>query len=343
MIIIKTPYKIYKLIKRSLLKLYVMIKNIPNFYRDQILSFQHYIINFKYNLHNLTEININLGLYHLYKHNINDAILRFKLVNILFDKNNVTAHYWLGWSYFLKNNFQKAINHLQQSKIEDATTLLYFIEHIEGIIYIPASIRRQYRELETEYYIKHFPGKKINLATIFIQKTLAQITQLPNQYNILELGSNIGLIAPLIKKRFPDHFTLTGIEDSKRMIELTKSHYANNMIYTQLIDSNLEHFIHDNKDKFHLVLSFCNLAFSATLEDYFYSIYLMMETSGYFALCFLSGADTIFCQKRKTFVYNAYKLRDLLNEKYFTCLSIDGLNAGTEGEYSIIICRKLEL
>lgn len=56
---------------------------------------------------NLLETNYNLGLKHLEKGNLSDAIFRFKFIK-KFWPHHLDAHYQLAYCYFLKKNFPQS-------------------------------------------------------------------------------------------------------------------------------------------------------------------------------------------------------------------------------------------
>lgn len=55
---------------------------------------------------NLLQTNYDLGLKHLEKGNLSDAIFRFKFIK-KFWPHHLDAHYQLAYCYFLKKNFQQ--------------------------------------------------------------------------------------------------------------------------------------------------------------------------------------------------------------------------------------------
>ena len=64
-------------------------------------------------LKDLKKTNYELGLYHLKQENYSDAIIRFKLIKILF-WNSIEANFYLGKIYFLQQNFNKSYYYLNK-------------------------------------------------------------------------------------------------------------------------------------------------------------------------------------------------------------------------------------
>ena len=106
---------IYNFLKKLISSCYHFIINIPNWYKTKNKFCKAYISDFHNRLNNLSTTNLDHGIYHLNKLQLNDAILRFKLVTKFLDKENKVEHYWLGWCYFLKNNYEQASSHLAQA------------------------------------------------------------------------------------------------------------------------------------------------------------------------------------------------------------------------------------
>jgi tetratricopeptide (TPR) repeat protein len=332
---------IYAGSKRGIKSCYYAIRNLPFWYKSKIKEFKYYIATFKYRLSHLSETNLELGMHHLHKQNINDAIIRFTLVDKFLNPNDRLANYWLGWCYFLKNNYKKAIYHLQKASYSDQVKLGQFLENYSNYVEIPAEIWRQYRDFTAQYYPTSFRSDTINLPYSFIQKTMDKIVALPDSYSILELNSNIGLAGYEIRKRFPDSFTLTAIENSSAMNDLVNLYYPKLNIYDQLINSPVKDFLHNTQNKFDVILSFCGLSFTKDLKHYFECIYNISNNDGYFAFCLPVSKKTELSLKRKEFVFNSEEIKAAIDLSKFTTLGVNELSLGINNKYSIFICRKL--
>ncbi|WP_342270800.1 palindromic element RPE1 domain-containing protein [Rickettsia endosymbiont of Orchestes rusci] len=256
--------KITSTIKDKIKLYYYKITNIPNWCKNKILDSTNYYNDCKHKLSHLKETNFELGIDHLYKGNLNDAILRFKLVDKFFARADPKIYYWLALAYFLKNNYSTALDYTQKSSTEDKTQLGTFLQNYKNAKEIPGAIWQQYRDLTARYYTNSFRNENnIHLPYSFIHETINQITDLPDNYNILELGSNVGLIGYEIQKRFPESFSLTGVESSTVMNNLLSVYYPNTEIYDQVFDVSIPDFIKQTSDKFRPL---AELAYSQEFE-----------------------------------------------------------------------------
>jgi len=318
-----------------------IIKRFSSWYKIKIFALINYFVDIHYKIRHLKETNFKLGMQHLYKNNLNDAILRFQLIDKFFAPNDQQTNYWLGWTYFLKNNYAKSLFHLQKSSEADQIKLASFLQNHDDLLEIPPQIWQEYRNIIAEYFTNYSFGiNKMPLPYTFVTKAISNITKLPNNYNILELGSNIGLIGHEIKKRFPSNFILIGVENSERMNDLAKKYYVNNNIYDQMLGVSIPSFLQQNTSTFDVVLSCCSLSFTKNLLSYFNLIYSTINQLGYFIFCLPINKVTIFSLKRKEFVYSIEDIKEALGQTRFTILDIDQLNSTKNDRYCIIFCKK---
>jgi tetratricopeptide (TPR) repeat protein len=135
-------YNFYNLSKTTICSSYRFIKNLPNLYRTKSSEFKNYLADFRHKLSNLSDTNYDLGLYHLHRQNLNDAIIRFKLIDKFLRPDDPKANYLLGWCYFFKNKAEKAIHHLNKAKakLEDKVKLGVFLENYNKCADIPDEI-----------------------------------------------------------------------------------------------------------------------------------------------------------------------------------------------------------
>lgn len=314
------------------------LRNLPSLYRNNRKLLSNYIRDIKYKLKNLTPVNLELGIYHLHHNNLNDAILRFNLVRKFFDVDNKTANYLLGWSYFLKNNYEKASNYLALSGNVDDVGLLHFIKNSSACNKIPAPILRQYKNFTAQQFVNNFFSKDIHLPYRLAHKILLHITHLPNQYKILELGINAGVVGIEIRKRFPDHFTLTGVEDAQQMIDLSDAYYPNTKIYDSLIKSSIEDAI-DDVSQFDIILSLCNLSYTQDIESLFKKIYCKLNDNGYFGCCLSIGNLTTFSKEHKKFIFDMKTIQNAISNSQFKSLVIDKVGIA-KNHYVILVLSK---
>ncbi|HJD55667.1 MAG TPA: methyltransferase [Rickettsia endosymbiont of Pyrocoelia pectoralis] len=328
-------------IKEQIKYYYLTIINIPNLIKNKILGFKNYLNDCKYKFNHLSETNYELGLDHLYRGNLGDALLRFKLVDKFFSPNNSKVYYQLGWTYFLKNNYPKAIEYLEKSHEKYKAIFINFLKNYKEATEIPTEIWGKYRDLTAKYYPNIFNNdKNIHLPYRFVNESLKQITDLPDNYSILELGSNIGMVGSEVQKRFPESFTLTGVEISELMTELQETYQPNIKVYDQIYNISINDFLKQNTNKFDIILSFCSLTFTKDLSEYFNSIYSLLNKNGYFSLCLPITSNTQFSVKRKEFIFNLTEVNNILQNNNFTILVSEEIILAENNKYSIIVCKK---
>lgn len=332
----------YGSIKDKIKSCYHSCQNFPSWYMGKIFTFINYFIDVKYKVTHLQETNFKLGIEHLYRNNLNDAILRFKLVDKFFSTSDHQANYWLGWTYFLKNNYEKALYHLQKASEVDQVKLGTFLQTYNNLSEIPSAIWHQHRNLTAEYYNNKFcSNNQLYLPYSFISRTMSNITDLPDNYHILELGSNTGLVGCEVKKRFPDSFTFTGVENSEIM-NVSALHMN---IYDHILEVSIPDFIKQNSNnyesnKYNVILSFCTLSFTKNLSAYFNDIYSIVDKLGYFAFCLPINKTTNLSLKRKEFIFAIIDIKEALDQTKFTVLSSEELVIEKNDKYYMVVCKK---
>lgn len=346
----------YNFLKEKITFFYRFFKDLPDFINKKRSEIKNYITDLNYKLKNLKEVNLKLGKYHITSGNINDAILRFKLINKFLSPNNLEANNWLGWCYLLKGDTEKAIKCLEKSSSIDKVKLGEFLKKHAATDYIncrevPVDIWRQYRNLIAGYYAdRFFNSKGIHLPFSMTQQIMEVITELPDQYTVLELGSNIGLLGDEVRRRFPDSFMLIGVECSNSMMELVEKYYPKSNIYDQIIEESPKSFIekavNSNEDKFDVIISYCGLTFVKDLQPYFNSIYSILETGGYFAFCLpvlnttADRQNAVFSYKYGEFVFSEADVEKALSTCKFQLLKYKKFSLDKNNEYSVYVLLK---
>ena len=328
---------IYSSIINSIKHAYSFLSNAPALYKENLSKIKDYIEDFKYKIKNLREANFELGLYHLSKLNLNDAIIRFKLIDKFLNKNDSQANYRLGWCYFLKRNFNSSLYHLRKSGEADATELKSFIEDYSGYSEIPEKIFEQFRDfsLASKSYFDRFEHEQAYLPTMFIQKVLEKISDLPDEYNILEINCGVGLAGIEAKKRLPDHFKLTGIEVSEKMLSVAD---LTGDIYDELLNTSLKKFVSTPITyKFDIIMSLCGLIAAKDFRSYLNDINLVLNNNGYLACCLPAPVKNQDLLKTMEYRYNLDEVEEACKSNDFILLGQDELELGINNKYYIYI------
>lgn len=316
------------------------IMSIPNFFRQQFKRFTDDIKKLRYKLKNLTESNLDLGVYHLRCRNYNDAIFRFKLVDRFLDPDNKLANYWLGWTYFMKQDYSKSIVCLTKAKEVDEIGLLSFVKSIDSTTFIPSAIQSMHRDIIADIIVDKYVTEEQNLIVELVSEFNNQAKNLPEEYSILELGANIGMLADEMHKRMQESYTLTGVEISDKMIQLQPKCFPNSKPYDDIINAPIDEFLEKEVNLYDVVYSLDGFATNIDLKKIFTSVFSVLNTNGYFAFVVRTDKQNGLSAKLLEFAYNPQYVRDMLEETGFMILSVNDFSLEIKNNYSIFMCTK---
>lgn len=169
--------------------------------------------------------NYNLGVEFYNDNRVSDAIMRFKL-STLMNSRNGEAFLWLGKSYLLKNEIDKAIiafetaNKLKaKNKEQEYFYNLYVKNNYK--IYADEAITKnffaKFASVINEYFIENYAynGAK-NIADLFFD----EIKQ--DKALILDLGCGSGCLANILKHK-NKNLTIEGLDYAREAIEICKN------------------------------------------------------------------------------------------------------------------------
>lgn len=313
---------------------------LPNFFKQQFARITEDFRNLRYKLSNLAESNLDLGVYHLRCRNYNDAIFRFKLVDKFLAPDNKLANYWLGWSYFMKQDYKQAINCLAKSAEADEVGLLPFIKSIDNATFIPPAIHAMHRDIIADIIVDKYITEEENLIIELISEFNNQARDLPEEYSILELGANIGMLGDEIHKRMQESYTLTGVEISEKMIELQPQCFPNSKPYDGMINSQVETFLEKELNLYDVVYSLDGFSTNIDLKKTFTNVFSVLNTNGYFAFIVKTDKQNSLSNKLLEFAYSPQYLKDTLKETGFKILSLKDFSLEIKNNYSIFVCTK---
>lgn len=117
-----------------------------------------------------------------------------------------------------------------------------------------------------------------NLIIELISEFNNQARDLPEEYSILELGANIGMLGDEIYKRMQELYTLTGVEISKKIIELQPQYFPNSKTYDVMINSQVETFLEKELNLYDVVYSLYGFSTNIDLKKLLlmYFLYLIL-------------------------------------------------------------------
>lgn len=332
--------RLFSSIKTHIKSFFSFCGKLSVFFKKQTSSFKQAFGDLYYHLNNMATSNMNLGIYHLYNRNYSDAIFRFQMVDRFLDPNNKKADYWLGLAYLLKGNHKKSIIHLIKAEKEDKIKLLDFVKSIDTAKTVPEEIYQINRDVMSALFIDRFISKEENLPKKLVLELNHNISKLPKEYSILELGSNMGVLGYELNKRMQDKMHLTAVESSEVMIKLESEIFVKAKIYDKIINNSVRGFLKSNKKKYDIICSVNGFAFDADLTKIFTSISSQLKPSGYFAFAVKSSADGVLLNQDLEFSYDNKALVDQLSKAGFQILASKKISLEIKNNYSIFVCVK---
>lgn len=333
--------RIFLPIKQTVASFVYFVCAIPRWFINQFNSSLNEIKNIRYNLKNISETNIKLGIHHIEKGNIYDAIFRLRLVEKFFDPNNKIANYWLGWSYLLKGDYEKSKLALAKAQDEDKVNLLSFIENIDNQKYIPQNIYNIHRSLTSNQFSQLFDSNTQNIPENLVIELNESITYLPEEYKILDLGSNMGLLGYELKRRMQEKSHISAVEISEKMIELQKSCYEEKILYDEIFNAPVDNFIKNTNVKYDIIASLDGFTFTKDLTSTFKNIYSILNTKGYFAFAVKGREAKKHSKSIFKISYDLKEISALLHDLGLEILSFKKNNLELKNNYAIFVCRKI--
>ena len=272
-------------------------------------------------LNDLSKTNFDLGIHHLNKGNLNDAILRFKLVK-RFGHQYDDLDYFLGRCYLEKLKYSKAKilfeNYIIKNNPKFSEEAKYCINitdnKLHNIKSIPIGIVDHKLNQKFDSYVKMakaFQNKKNTQNIIYekIKEALENNDKVFN-YNMLDLGCNLGIVAYLLRKNQLLHFSL-GVEINKNMIKYCKElTIDSNKVYNTVVNKDICTFLASKKQtdsKFDIILGTHFITYSTDLKSLFTKLKEYINANGIMTFSFSAKSQEvnyIFDRKLETFIYD---------------------------------------
>ena len=156
----------------------------------------------RYRLSHLRDTNIELGVMHLEQGRITDAALRFYMIDKWIAPGDKEAAYYRAWVYFLQCDVSRAMQFFQKAgDCHDARDITAFIQAIErgDICDIPFSAYCRFQDFTV---VTIEPESHRMLVSQYLTELLLEyLDEVPEQCRFLEIGSNGGVVAQLIRSR----------------------------------------------------------------------------------------------------------------------------------------------
>lgn len=207
--------------------------------------------SFKDKTKNLIRTNFELGLFHLYKHNINDTIFRLKLV-LFFNKSDVLARYYLAICQYIKNNSkdaQKTLENLHDANpsFKPAKHMLDFFHDLTVPDRIDHALTKNFFDslIDEEYYFADMSPIYQTITHLVV----SHLTDNEKKVNVLDIGCGSGLCFEYIKNNIKTNKSF-GIDFSKKSIEVVNKQ----KLYTNALCQDFQTFIDETKEHFDVII-----------------------------------------------------------------------------------------
>lgn len=337
----KTIGVAYGKAKGGIMTSFEFILNLPQWTCAKIKEAKDCFALIRSKMKNFYKTNLELGLYHLRLGNLNDAIMRLKIVDKFITPQDSVANYWLGWAYFLKNNYSKALQHLEVSREKDAAGLTSFIKNHDSAAEVPKKIWKDYKLLTEHAEIQKTGEYVANLPQDFVQELFDAMQELPKECSMLDLGCSSGFVGGMMDRRLQKNYHLTGVDDREKMLESARCLSEDKRrVYDDLQHASIDEFLRANKAKYHVITSFNSLTFAKDLESYFRQIYKIIKPKGYFALLLPTGDKTGWHPSKSEFIYSETDVSKQLKLAEFDLIGIKEWKLNIAMSYIVFICKK---
>ncbi len=285
------------------------------------------IAEMKEKLKDVPGTNYNLGLYHLKKGNIRDAIMRFKFV-LKLNNNNAFAHYYLAQALFLLNKNAEANEHIKQALALKSNwpEALYAYNKINDndneINNIPDQVTEDFAELST-----YLNEKTLQYKNDFISSTIIRnINDKNPSLKILDFGCNkAGYLISLAKKQFVH--SIDAICFSTEICEnLLKSRIGSQNLFNSLETITPNRYIKNPTSKMYdLIIADHSACHFRNILEILTPLANNLNKNGIIALLLFINPDddgTIFDGYNNIFLYTLQNVESGLESLGFTKLEV---------------------
>jgi predicted TPR repeat methyltransferase len=321
-------------IKNFLINIFLGISSSIKLMINYIINVPAHVKNIKAKLADLESTNLEIADYHLKNGNLNDAILRLKILARFITPGSPKAHYKLAWCYFIKNDFNTALENLDKCLDLDIYGLKIYIQTLDPQE-IPMQLLQEYKNLAQARYFEKFVNKLLDLHAILIELMLQKVPNMPKKCQILDLGSYVGRNGEEIAKKMPKEYTLTGIEDSQAMLEQTRL----TGVYDNAYNVGFEDFLLDTETKYDIILSLNSLSFTKDTDIYFTNIHNALKSDGYFICAFKVGETSELDSNKVEFVYKKDDLEKSIISGKFMIIATKTVIFNSSTNYLFAVCR----
>lgn len=209
-------------------------------------------------LKDLPATNYELGLKHMKKGNISDAILRFRIVAFL-KPEFAPAYYNLGRCYafngkndLAKKNFEKALE--LDSNLNDAKYQLAKLQQPESLKFVPLSLIKEQADILTEAYKVSSEVEDSNHREV-LNLIFSNIQDKNPNLEVLDIGCGVGVFGRLLREKDVIK-KLVGIDFSEGLVKITSDLTKDKAkIYDNVLEKDAVSYLSLSNEKFDLILA----------------------------------------------------------------------------------------
>lgn len=236
--------------------------------------------------------NYKLGLHHLKQGNIEDAILRFKMVTYL-APDMADAYYNLGRCQLMngdpelaKENLQKAI--LLKSDFPEVNYILGKIKSPESLDAIPGNIIEEHLEWRRESIDNTADSREL-IDKIIVTAVLANILDKNPNLEVLDLGCAYGSRGMLLRNKEVVK-SIIGVDIyTKATAQAVKQIFEGEPVYNNISNQEISKYLEQNKEKFDVIFAGNVFSYKGKLEGILANIVRSLKPNGIFALVIDQG------------------------------------------------------
>ncbi|MBQ4874780.1 MAG: class I SAM-dependent methyltransferase [Rickettsiaceae bacterium H1] len=228
-------------------------------------------------MRNLVKTNFELGLYHFYKGNKDDAFLRFRLLKLCTSHVSPLIYYNLGRCYFVSKKFKKAkqslMNALQMKEYYPEVN--YYLNKIDkpfSITEVPISIIEEKFDYITPYYVESYIiNRQYQGYKIVLHEIIDHLPDVGNIIDILDVGCGTGICGHFLKMNGVGS-NIVGLDISSKMLSIAERCYVNEKaVYSKLLHMSCSKYFSnfDVSEKFDIILAIDSLGYEQELYETF--------------------------------------------------------------------------
>ncbi|MCU7611205.1 methyltransferase [Anaplasma capra] len=203
--------------------------------------------------------NMDLGLYHFYRGNVQDAKTRFWFISLVRPKFP-DVHYNIGRCHLVLRNIEKAVKSFERALLLDKShqESMYYLQKIEApekVTEVPENIIRQHFNYTSEYFVEHWLIAQNYRGHEYVRSLVMNfLGDRISELDVLDLGCGTGVCGQFLKmKGIGRH--ITGVDISRRMLDIARKCFVNGrQAYNELLCMSMSEFLRGNNKKYDVIV-----------------------------------------------------------------------------------------